>query len=192
MGPEGVGRAFVALPAPAGLKELIAEARRPWLALGAEITWADPRIAHVTLRFLGRAPRTRVEALDHALHGVAEGAPPLVMTPSETGAFPGWSSPKILWLGLAADGLAELSVAVERAARAAGFDPEARPFRAHVTLGRVKGPSRMREAAELVRAWRPAGEPERVDEMVLYRSDTERHGPRYTPLARYILSGGTT
>jgi 2'-5' RNA ligase len=68
------------------------------------------------------------------------------------GAFPGWTRPRVLWLGLtshapgtgegadppANDALARLYHAVDSTCAALGLGRESRPFRAHLTLGRVR------------------------------------------------------
>ncbi len=57
------------------------------------------------------------------------------------GAFPPSGPPRVFWLGLGegADRLARLHDEVEARLEGLGFEREDRPFRAHLTLGRVKG-----------------------------------------------------
>lgn len=192
MGPEGVDRAFVALPAPPGVCAAIAEARRVWRALDADIRWSDPGMAHVTLRFLGSAPRRALEDLDGRLSVLAGATGPIELQAGATGAFPGWSRPRVLWLGLEAERLSALAEGIEGAARAAGFAPEERMFRAHLTLGRVRGASGLERAVGAVRAWQPPGAVETVGEIVLYRSDLGPGGPRHTAIETYELTGRLT
>ena len=79
----------------------------------------------------------------------------------------------------------ELAAAVERAVVAEGFPPEERPFRAHLTLGRVRDRRFPTVAALAV----PAAE-FAVEEAVLFRSELSSAGSRYTPLARLQLGAG--
>ncbi|MCZ7617006.1 MAG: hypothetical protein M5U32_01385 [Myxococcota bacterium] len=88
------------------------------------------------------------------------------------------TSPPARWWSLAA--------ATERAARAAGFAPETRPFHGHLTLGRRRSsrrPLRLPdgECAE------PA--PFSADAVVLFRSQRSAAGATYTPLERIALGG---
>ena len=64
---------------------------------------------------------------------------------------------------------------------AAGFAPEARPFHPHLTLGRWKDRVRRPRLPEVDLGGCA------LDELVLFRSDTEPGGPVYTPLSRYPL-----
>lgn len=187
-------RAFVALPCPPGLRKALDEAGRQWRPLDADVGWVKPEVAHLTLRFLGRASGEQLEALDRVLRSIAGTSPPIEMTPASTGAFPGWRRARVLWLGLETGGALEsMAERIEQSARDAGFAPEERGFRAHLTLGRVRSPRGLEAAAEAVRGWAPASGPETASTIVLYRSDLGGAGPRYTPIETYALTGrGTT
>jgi 2'-5' RNA ligase len=74
-----------------------------------------------------------------------------------------------------------LQQACERAAVAAGFEPETRPFAPHLTLGRWREPARRPTLpeADLGRT--------RLDTLVLYRSRPGPAGSVYTPLESFAL-----
>ncbi|HJR54050.1 MAG TPA: RNA 2',3'-cyclic phosphodiesterase [Gemmatimonadota bacterium] len=181
-------RAFVALPCPPGLRAAIARKIGEWKALDADVGWADPAAVHVTLRFLGNAEPAALKRLSALLAEVAEAAAPVRARPGATGAFPGWSRARVLWLAIESGGRVErLAAAVEAAARAAGFEAEERRFTPHLTLGRVRGRQRAGRAAGAVREWTPGGEAEPIPEMVLYRSDLGPRGARHTALARFPI-----
>lgn len=189
--PSGPVRSFVALPCPSGLRTEVAEARREWRETPADVKWADPAQIHLTLRFLGDASPAALEDLHERLEATARRTDPVTLVPGETGAFPGWSRARVLWVGFedVDDGaIARLSAAVEGDARAAGFEPVDRPFVPHLTLGRVKG-REARAAIEPVRRWRAASGAEEVEEMVLFESQLGPGGAIHTPLARYTLGG---
>lgn len=180
-------RAFVALPCPPILRASIARKIGEWKALHADVAWADPASAHATLRFLGSAEPEAVERLTGPLSEAAGAADSVYARPGVTGAFPGWRRARVLWLALESGGTVErLAAAVEAAARAVGFEAEGRPFTAHLTLGRIRGRGAA-GAAAAVRQWKPGCEPERIPEMVLYRSDLGPRGARHTALARFPI-----
>jgi len=78
----------------------------------------------------------------------------------------------------------ELQRACERVARDAGFEPERRPFLAHLTLGRWRD-----RAARPVLPETDLG-PARLESLVLFQSETAQGGAVYTPLARFALGAG--
>lgn len=186
-------RAFVAFPCPPRLQAALAEALGAWRGTDAAVRWADPEKIHLTLRFLGDdADPDRLERLDSGLAGAATAAPPVAVRPDATGAFPGWGRPRVLWLGLLDEGaLTPLARRVEEAARKAGFPAEDRPFRPHLTLGRVKAPRGLDPVLEDLRAWRPESGTETLEELIVYRSELGPAGARHEALARHRLGGAS-
>lgn len=145
-----------------------------------------PEGAHLTLRFLGEASPAAVGDVREALARAASLCPPFDARLRGLGTFPERGSPRILWLGvLVPDAVLLLQAACERAAVAAGFPPEERPFRPHLTLGRW----RQREKRPELPADVDLGLA-RVVSLVLFRSDLRREGAVYTPLARFPLGEG--
>jgi 2'-5' RNA ligase len=99
----------------------------------------------------------------------------------------GGARPRVIWLGLAtgADDVAALAGQVEAACRAAGLEPDGRPFRPHLTLARAAGRDRaaMPELPSLpdLPAWD-------VESFALYESRLG-HGPAvYSVIEEFPLS----
>jgi 2'-5' RNA ligase len=182
---EGDVRAFIALELDARLREAIGDLQaRLGPRLGG-VRLVRPESIHLTLRFLGATSPAQVETLRPLLATAAAACPPADVPVAGLGTFPERGSPRVLWLGLdVPPGVLDLQRACERAARAAGFEPEERPFRAHLTLGR----------------WRDRAKPPdlppadlgttRLGTLVLFESDLRPGGAVYTTLARFAL--GTT
>ena len=86
--------------------------------------------------------------------------------------------------------MGDLAGRVEAALAALGFAREARPFSAHVTLGRVRQPGRASALTEALRgaAGRPFGRL-RVARASLMQSELSPRGARYTELAAASLGG---
>jgi len=191
-GRDDTVRAFVALPCPPELRRAIASELEEWRGLGGGVRWTPPERIHLTLRFLGDSTPDEIEEVAGDLRGISARTGPLEVVPDGIGAFPGWKRPRVVWLGLdGGEWLERLAEAVEEAVRAAGFDPEERPFHPHLTLARIKGRGAGR-AIRAVRGWRPGTGREIVDEIVVYRSDLRPDGPRYTPIERFRLEGSAT
>jgi len=88
---------------------------------------------HATLCFVGAVEEERVEAL-RAAAGSIRGRPVRL----RFDAFEYWETPKILCATSSRDSseATELAIALGEAAVAAGFAPDIKPFRAHLTLAR--------------------------------------------------------
>lgn len=182
MSPGGTVRAFVALELDGGLRQAIRDLQARLRPRLGGIRLVRPEGIHLTLRFLGDASPTQIEELRPRLAAAAALCPPADARVSGLGTFPERGSPRVLWLGLdVPPSLLDLQHACERAARAAGFEREERPFRAHLTLGRWRD-----------RAPRPELPPAELgktplDTLVLFRSDLRPDGAVYTALARMAL-----
>jgi 2'-5' RNA ligase len=99
---------------------------------------------------------------------------------------------RVVWVGLRGDDQALISLqkSVEDALAPLGFEPEDRPFRAHLTLGRVKGRQHLRALQDALLTHQGfESEVFDVTELVLYKSDLLPDGARYTPLFRASFAG---
>lgn len=187
-------RCFVAVDLPDDVRAAVAAAQETWRAASprADVSWVEPAKLHLTLEFLGETDDALVPAVQSALADVVARHAPFAMTAGGAGQFPMRGRPRVLWVGLT-DGLREiglLAAAVERACMTLGFPLPTRPFRGHVTIGRVRSPrgvarivSAMEGPASSFGAWA-------VREVVLYRSHLGGvAGSRYEALARLLLHG---
>ena len=177
-------RAFVALELDARLRQAIGELQRRLRPRLGGIRLVRPEGIHLTLRFLGPTSPAQIETLRPLLAAAAAACPPAEVRVAGIGTFPERGSPRVLWLGLdVPPTILELQRACERAARAAGFEREVRPFRAHLTLGRWRdrAPRPDLPAADLGTT--------RLDALVLFQSDLKPDGAVYTPLVGLPLEG---
>jgi 2'-5' RNA ligase len=135
-----------------------------------------PEQWHVTLEFLGPVPESRMRLAREAAAEVRAARCEI-----EFDAVEFWRRPEVLCLVAKAlpASLESLVTQLRGGLAARGFDPESRPFRAHLTLARkVHGP------VPPV-SFEPLRWP--VAEFALVESVTDRAGPVYTPLERWAL-----
>ena len=184
-------RLFVALNFPTALRQGLWEATTPLRTLDLPVKWVEPAGLHLTLKFLGEVADGRLEELGGALADAARGVRPVAVTVAGFGAFPDPSRPAVIWAGVHQDPALELlQHAVERCFGPLGFPPDGRPFRPHVTLGRVREGVRRAAFADLDRhlnalRWSESVLIESVD---LVRSTTGPKGAVYEGLRYGRLS----
>ena len=183
-------RAFFAVDLDAAARAAAAEvANELRLApRGEDVRWVRPEALHVTLCFLGEIDPARVEPLAAT---VAKQVAPLAPFRRELGAarlFPQRRQPRVVILDVSpVEPLVALAAAVDRGAVASGFETEKRPFRAHLTLGRVRG----RDFPAVASLGVPEGTACEVTEAVLLQSELGRGGATYTALEKISLAGAS-
>jgi len=185
-GPEAAGariRAFIALAIDEPMRSRVSGALARLAPTMPEVRFvrAEP---HVTLRFLGGCSPRSLDALRPHLKDAAAACPPSEAHLKGLGFFPPRGHPRILWLGIGIpEGIRHLQAACEAACVGAGFPAEARPFHAHLTLGRWRRPGGRPALPEvdLGVAW--------LKTLVLFESRLSSKRPEYAPLASYTLGG---
>jgi 2'-5' RNA ligase len=151
----------------------------------------EPKI-HLTLKFLGETPDEGVPALTASMTAMARThAAPMVHL-SSVGAFPNFRRPKVIWLGIEPEPRLELlHHDVELACNALGHELEGRPYRPHLTLGRVRRPlepdalTRLRGAARRIR-FTDAFQARSIDVM---QTTPGGGGSKYTMIASAPMRG---
>jgi RNA 2',3'-cyclic 3'-phosphodiesterase len=145
---------------------------------------------HLTLRFLGEVDPARLPALEERLGAVALRHGPFAVRLAGVDAFPDRDRPRIVYLGIVA-GQAELialAADVEGELAALGFPRERRPFRPHVTLGRIRSP---RDAERFHSARAALGDRTLlstfVDALLLKASALRPSGAQHSTLASFPL-----
>lgn len=182
-------RAFLAVELPDDVRSAVvrvADALRSVVAGRAR--WVPPENVHLTLKFLGNVPEEGLARLLRALVPRVARTQPFEVGLGGVGAFPNARAARVLWVGIAdgAPELARLARQLDAASARAGVPRERRPYHGHLTLARLREPARV----ALERVDPPDPLRFAVDEVVLYRSDNDGDGPRYTPLARLPLGEG--
>ena len=115
------------------------------------VRWIKPEGVHVTLKFLGEVPVKKLPAVKLAIQEAVVGHAPFELEFSNIGTFGGREGLRLMWVGVAGDvlRLEALVRAVNAALAVVGFEPERRPFRPHLTLGRVRDEVPTRQRAEI-------------------------------------------
>ena len=151
-----------------------------------DVAWVAPGNLHLTLKFLGAVPETRIESIAGALSAASLEANPFQARIRGLGAFPSAGRPRVVWAGVT-EGAAEmidLARRVDTALAALGLSRDERPFSPHVTLGRVRRPVRNLALTDALGSatGREFGQI-RVPSASLMRSELGPRGARYTELA---------
>jgi len=181
-------RLFIGLDVPYEMRrnlELLLQLLKPT----AQISWSPLSNLHVTTKFIGDWPESRVEELKAALRDVPLPGD-LLIGIRGIGWFPNPHHPRVLYAGISApDSLAQLARNTDQACAGIGIVAKDRDFRPHLTLARIKGPADLTALRSAI-----AGLPSAdfgaftAAQFHLYESKPGPHGSLYTKLANYPLT----
>jgi 2'-5' RNA ligase len=186
---EGAIRTFICFDIPDSVKRRIGALQQEMRQTGAQVSWVRPENIHLTLKFLGDVPRSRIEVVREAVERAASSFSPFTIEVAGAGGFPSPRSPRVLWVGLSGieGGLTELREAIESELARRNFPREHKKFSPHLTIGRIRSPQNASRVAEglIARGFDP--ESFEANEVIVMRSDLNPRGAIYTPMARINL-----
>jgi RNA 2',3'-cyclic 3'-phosphodiesterase len=159
----------------------------------SEASWVAESNLHLSIKFFGEQPDTAPAALAALLAPVGAAHQPFDLRMSGLGAFPNLRAPRVVWMGVQQDPRLELMHHdVEATCAAGGYPLDARAFRPHITLARVREPLPLAKARALALAARAVVYQgmQQVNSLSLIESTLGPGGPRYTHVASIPLGGG--
>jgi 2'-5' RNA ligase len=142
-------RAFVAIQLPKEVKRALAEVSRmlaDQVPTGA-VRWVKPERMHLTLRFLGETAVDKLPALAAGLDHIGPRHEGFSLHLNQLDCFPNSRRPRVLWVGIEGDvgRLQALKRDIDATLVPLGWAADNRPFRAHLTLGRVRDSRSLRD-----------------------------------------------
>jgi 2'-5' RNA ligase len=186
--------------ATSGLVARLADADSGLAAQLPDIRWSRrPENLHVTLKFLGQVDPAKLARFVEELAAALRAIPGFDIRLRGFGAFPSPRDAQVIWVGVddPAHRLGQVAAITEQVAArtAVAGDPllGKRPFRAHVTVGRL--PRRARRSVDAAAALAPVAEQAfggvTVSEVHVYESITGGEASTYVLRGTATLEGAT-
>ena len=174
-------RTFIAVELPHGVRAALQAARAALTPLVSGARWAPDQGIHLTLKFLGDTPPSKVEDVAAIMDTIAGGRAGFVLGIDGIGVFPNPHAARVLWTGVhdPEGACAPLARELELALAPLGFTPEKRSFRPHLTLARFKHSELIQEN---VLSYKPERVTFDVTQITLFKSRLRPEGAEYTPL----------
>jgi len=185
-------RAFIAVEINSAVRAGLAAAQNALRKAEGRASWVRPQNIHCTLVFLGDIFQSAADALQEILAGAVTGVRPFEIEIAQLGFFGSPRAPRIVWAGIAGEtgALIALQEKICGAVLQAGLQPDQKPFKPHLTIGRVRSG---RNAAGLLGALAENKNKSfgsfAVESVVLMQSRLGAQGPEYTPLYSAALGG---
>lgn len=147
-----------------------------------------PENQHLTLKFLGDCSGNQLPELIQIGKNIARISAPSQMTIKGLGTFGKKQQPSVLFLKTApCQAVETLAARLETAHQAIGFPPENRPFRAHITLARIKHIQDFRTFKETLEMQLSLNFS--INYIHLIKSRLNHSGPKYEILKSFPLTG---
>lgn len=150
-------------------------------------SWAREDNLHLTVKFLGDTPVTKVEAFSEATQLAANRVSPFELIVGGCGVFPLHGQPRVLWIGIQDPSVELINYhrALEDESAKLRFAREQRPYHPHLTIARLRQPDGSRRVAELHRQMGFDPVSLSVHDVCVIRSELRSEGSRYTVISRH-------
>ncbi|MGD9140130.1 MAG: RNA 2',3'-cyclic phosphodiesterase [bacterium] len=184
-------RTFIAVPVGEEVERAVETVESALKRSAADVKWVRPGNVHITLKFLGSVESGRIGDIARGLAAALDGARGFDATVSGVGTFP--PNPRrarVVYMGLkeGAAGMAGLAERVEDAMAGLGFEKEKRPFKSHLTIGRVRrGARRLEDLGKAIAGAEYKPLKLSVDRVNLVKSELTPSGAIYTIIETFGL-----
>lgn len=153
---------------------------------GVPVKWVPKENFHITLCFLGQVDEDRIEGMIEKIETTLKNFSPIEIEVKGAGAFPDLQHGRHIWLGVKAKkDLMDMVASIKESLRD-DFDLDQRSFTPHITLGRLKNRSNLKDLLSPLDG-KKFGKM-KVEEVVLYESLLGGPFPVYSRLHFLKLS----
>ncbi len=182
-------RLFTGIDLPAEVKQNLADLTAR-LRPAARLKWSSAGSFHVTTKFIGGWPETRLSELVSVLRSLPA-REPIPISVRGLGWFPNAKAPRVFWAGIEAPpALAELAKQTDQATSKLGISRENRPFSPHLTLARIKDQTPLECLQREIGTFQSDDFGEfTADRFHLYLSELSPSGSIYTKLEEFLFAG---
>jgi 2'-5' RNA ligase len=183
-------RTFIAVELSPAIILEIAKLQKEFTKSGLDVKWVKPENVHLTLKFLGDISTPATKMVGYAMVRAIKHQKPFSLDLNGMGCFPHIRRPRVIWIGISGqtDILYDIHARLDENLDKLGFPKEARTFKAHLTLARVKRKlDRTGLAEALTKGTHFKHHQLMVNEIVLFKSQLRPTGAVYTKLMHVPL-----
>lgn len=185
-------RIFLAVKIPKDLQDKVLEIQKQLKKQNPDVKWVEPENFHYNLKFFGHVTGSELNKIQQAVKKVIKKHEPFSIEIAGIGTFPSPTSPRVIWLGTkkGTNEITDLANELDDEFSKSGFEAESRPFRPHLTLGRIRSTQNKQNLIKKIRDIEHIniGAFE-VNEVVIFQSKLSRAGPTYVEHSKFRLGG---
>jgi 2'-5' RNA ligase len=192
MKEPGMLRTFLAVYPDASTLSRLAAVAGSFRDRTPAIRWSPAEQLHFTLRFFGDLDAARRNTVVDVLGRMCPAMPRVSFPLNGLGAFPDWKRPRVIWAGAGAGGedLENVARRLDLAFAERALGRADRPFKAHLTLGRVRDGQKLdADLMEALRTFPFSTPPIEVRSVRLMASELTPRGAIHALLEEVPLGG---
>ena len=144
---------------------------------------------HLTLKFIGEIDEEKISEISEIIHQVVENYNEFEIEIYGVGVFPNTLRPRVIWCGVENTlTLEKIANDLNKKLQNIDIQEETKPFKAHLTLGRVKflrNTKRLKDILEKYKDYK--FQKQKIKSVILYESILRPQGPEYKPLEIFNL-----
>ena len=183
-------RTFIAIELPPSVISLLEKIQEDLKLKGFRAKWVRPKNTHLTLKFIGNINPDVIDDIYRAMVDAVESSTSINLVARGVGVFPSIKRPRVIWVGLGGqiELLRALQRALEDSLETLGFETEKRPFKGHLTLGRIRQAGDPGLIHQIIQKYATLSSEEfTVRRIILFKSDLKPTGAVYSQLQQAVL-----
>ncbi len=178
-------RTFIAIEIPESIKNKLYNSFNKEKKENKGVKWVEKKNLHITLKFIGEIEEGKIPLISKILDDVQDKFKTFKVYLSESGAFPDFRFPRVLWVGIhPEEKIKEIFDFMEKKLEKIGVLREKRNFHPHITIARVKKKGKINFKKKNF------NEDFEIKRVILFKSELNPDGPIYTPLKEVELKNG--
>lgn len=184
-------RTFIAVDLDSKIKDSLLDLISRLSRKGADVRWVKKQGMHITLKFLGEIPETKIPNIRNSIQRACDAQRSFSLSFQGTGSFPPQHKfPRVLWAGIEqSHSLSELHETIEDELEKLDFPRERRRFQPHLTLGRVKSNKNISAVLEELNDHRESNFGSmHVQRVTFFKSTLKPSGAEYDVLSDFQLT----
>jgi RNA 2',3'-cyclic 3'-phosphodiesterase len=177
-------RLFIALPLPHEVEVELDRLLGLLRPKSSDVKWVTANNIHLTVKFLGDTDEKLIPRIRTAMNETVAAFQPFESVMDRVGGFPNLMKPRVIWVGGSQpiEAAVRMAAEIDRRMHELSFEKEKRPFKAHLTLGRVREGRSISALATHLESFKLTPIPLKLDRLVLFKSTLTPKGSIYERL----------
>lgn len=183
-------RLFIALSLDLNVKNSLSNIIIDLKSKGGKVKWVEPLNLHLTVKFLGNTDPGKIDSIKNCIDRVGSSSSPIETSFTSLGGFPNLIQPKVIWVDMDKnkESLTELASKIDMGLTDIGFEKDNKPFKPHLTLGRVKDSADLDNLVSYLKQFKFEKINFCFDTLQLIQSTLTQKGPIYKTLHEVKLA----